>query len=65
VFASFWIRKKMQVAIREIEAERAISQGDEELNMLGPRGYGASPGDTSYQGVSGKIPKDNLNNEPY
>ncbi len=55
----------MQVAIREIEAERAISQGDEELNMLGPRGYGASPGDTSYQGVSGKIPKDNLNNEPY
>jgi len=37
VFASWWIRKKMVVATREIEAERNITHdGDEEYEMLTP-----------------------------
>lgn len=37
VFASIWIRKKMAVATKEIEAERgSLQQGDEELGMLNP-----------------------------
>lgn len=56
VFASFWIRKKMTVAIKEIEAERA-AQGDEELGMLGPNTMTTGPGgDTSYKGVATQDP---------
>jgi hypothetical protein len=46
VFASWWIRKKMAVATREIEAERDITHdGDEEYEMLTPP---VRPDDTSY-----------------
>lgn len=55
----------MSIAIKEIEAERAIAQGDEELDMLSPRVHGTGAGDTAYHGVSGKMPKDNFNNGAY
>ena len=57
VFASIWIRKKMAIAIKEIEAERAVSQGDEEqLGMLRPHKHATGTGDTSYQGIATTAP---------
>jgi hypothetical protein len=47
----------MEIAIKDIKMERANSQGGEELDMLNAPGRGTRAGDTSYQGVSGKIPK--------
>jgi hypothetical protein len=50
VFASVWIRKRMAIAIKEIEAERALSAGvverEDELDTLDPNG------DTSYKGAN-------------
>jgi hypothetical protein len=48
VFASLWIRKKMTIAVKEIRAERALLQGDEELQMLTPNVQGFGSSDTSY-----------------
>ncbi|KAN0094098.1 hypothetical protein V8E51_017282 [Hyaloscypha variabilis] len=49
IFASVWIRKKMNIAIKQIEAERALShsalEGEDELDTLNP-----ADGDTSYKG---------------
>lgn len=36
VYASFWIRKKLKIATKDIEAERAISQGNGELGVSSP-----------------------------
>jgi hypothetical protein len=56
----------MAIATKEIEAERAISQGDEELDELSSNLHATNIGDTSYHGViGGKTAKDNLNNEAY
>ena len=52
VFASVWIRKKMVIATKEIEAERGISQGDEELGMLTPMQDGTATDDTTYNGAA-------------
>lgn len=41
----------MVIATEEIESERGISQGDEELEMLGSNLHATSAGNTSYQGV--------------
>jgi hypothetical protein len=53
IFASWWIRKKMTVAIKEIEAERAAAQSpyDEELGMLGGQVQQTTSSDTSYHGA--------------
>jgi type VI protein secretion system component VasK len=53
IFASWWIRKKMTVAIKEIEAERAAAQSpyDEELGMLGGQVQQSVSLDTSYHGA--------------
>lgn len=54
VFASWWIRKKMIVATREIKAERGLAHGeDEEYEMLTPP---AHADDTSYLGVESTAP---------
>ena len=42
----------MVVATKEIEAERGISQGDEELSMLTPLQDGTVTDDTSYMGAA-------------
>ena len=52
VFASVWIRKKIAIATKEIEAEHGISQGDEELSMLTPQRDGTATDDTSYNRVA-------------
>ncbi|TVY62926.1 Golgi apparatus membrane protein TVP38, partial [Lachnellula suecica] len=53
IFASWWIRKKMAAATKQIEAERAGTAGDdEELGMLGPQVHATeSPHDTAYHGA--------------
>lgn len=56
VWASIWIRKQMAMATKEIEAERALSQGDEELGMLRPNTSTTGPDDTSYKGVATSDP---------
>jgi hypothetical protein len=64
IFASWWIRKKMAIATKEIEAERAGIQGepgDEELGMLGPNTTTIGPNDTSYKGVATRDPYDQRN----
>lgn len=67
IFASRWIRQKMAVATREIEAERAAGMGDngigygagygggvgdEESHMLRGSNGMVGGGDTSYKGVA-------------
>lgn len=56
IFASIWIRKKMVIAIKAIEAERAMQEGviegDEELDTLNSM----NGGDTSYKGVNAAAP---------
>ncbi|TVY23993.1 Golgi apparatus membrane protein [Lachnellula hyalina] len=56
LFASWWIRKKLIVATREIKAERGVTGGeDEEYQMLTPPTR--SDGDeTSYHGVESTAP---------
>lgn len=56
VFASIWIRKKMAIAIKQIEAERSIHggtiEGDDELDTLNPiNGH-----NTSYKGSNVTTP---------
>lgn len=51
VFASIWIRKKMAIATRQVEQDRGISHGDEELGMLTPPPEESSE-DTSYKGAA-------------
>lgn len=46
----------MAIATQEIESERAISQGDEELEMLGSHLHATGTGDTSYRGVATTAP---------
>jgi len=46
----------MTIAIKEIEAERARSQDDEELQMLGPNVHGIDTGDSSYHSVATTAP---------
>jgi hypothetical protein len=52
VFASIWIRKKMAIAIKDIEAERALSGGvvevEDEMDNLHP----INEADTSYNGAN-------------
>jgi hypothetical protein len=52
VVASIWIRKKMAVAIKDIEAERALSggvvDGEDEMDNLHP----INEADTSYKGAN-------------
>jgi len=64
IFASIYIRKKMNIAIKEIEAERNMSQGDETQNeedveMWPHQGHGTGigNGNTSYTGVTGGAPR--------
>ncbi|KAG0650676.1 Golgi apparatus membrane TVP38 [Hyphodiscus hymeniophilus] len=56
IFASIWIRRKMAIAVQEIEAERGIShngddQTDEELGMLRQQTRYNVPDETSYSGA--------------
>jgi len=54
VFASWWIRKKMIVATREIKAERGITTGEDgEYEMLAPP---ERADETSYHGVESTAP---------
>ncbi|KAE8444554.1 hypothetical protein EG329_014478 [Mollisiaceae sp. DMI_Dod_QoI] len=53
VFASIWIRKKMSIATKQIEAERNIApEGDEELGMLTPSLEESGTDDISYKGAA-------------
>lgn len=54
LFASWWIRKKMTVAIKEIQSERAMTQGegDEEFAMLTPPVHSNELDDSSYHGAA-------------
>jgi hypothetical protein len=45
----------MVIATKEIEAERGISQDDEELRMLTPRQDGTATDDTSYNGAATSV----------
>ncbi|TVY36041.1 Golgi apparatus membrane protein [Lachnellula subtilissima] len=56
LFASWWIRKKLIVATREIKAERGVTGGeDEEYQMLTPPTR-SDEDETSYHGVESTAP---------
>lgn len=46
----------MTIAIKEIEAERASFQGDEEFQMLTPHIHTTDTDDTSYRGLDTTVP---------